>query len=94
MALQMTVSSTYGVDFNTAYLRIFHVEVFTPPNDSNNSIAVDLEVYATAETRDAGKEPIDRLHLEGPFDESSSLSKADLYTWLKTQPGFENAIDA
>jgi len=93
MALQINYDSNYGFAFNTAYVRISETRVFTPVNDSMNRIMVKLSLYANNQARLDDAQPVGILHVEGPFDETSSLSKADLYTWLKTQPGFENATD-
>lgn len=93
MALQLSFESEYGVTFASAYARITKTHVDTPTDDAMNRIRVEVEVYANQAARDATAQPVGFLVADNTFDETQSLSKADLYTWLKTQPGFENAID-
>lgn len=94
MALQINYNSEYGVAFNDAYVRIKHTEVRTPVDDDSNRLTVQLEIFASNQARLDGAQPIGNTQAsDGEYDETSSLSKADLYAWLKTQPGFEGAID-
>lgn len=93
MALQISYNSDFGVTFSTAYVRIMEVQVNTPLDDANNKLKVVTEVYADNQARLDGKVPVGFLRAEDGFTETNSLSKAELYTWLKTQPGFEGATD-
>lgn len=94
MALQISYNSDYGHTFATAYVRIQQVLIQTPLDNTNNRLNVTCEVYADSTARTNSKTPVGYLSVEGSFDEATtSTSRADLYAWLKTQPGFEGATD-
>ena len=83
MALQKTISSQYGVDGN--YIKIDRY------NGDKDKIRVSVVLYLSGQARVDEKDPLQYWMFELPTPSTDLLPA--LYTYLKTLPEFEGAID-
>jgi len=90
MALQIPLSTEFGLSVDDAYARI---SMITTLHEAEDIHEITIDVFMNKTTFDAGNKPLSRFILRRPYDDTASVGFADIYAWLKTQPGFENATD-
>ena len=86
MALQLSIDqSNVGVPFQAAYARI------TTINGTKDRVSYMVSSYYSQEARQANAQHVMLTHFDAEMPTGTLLE--GLYAHLKTQPGFENAID-
>lgn len=86
MALQINYTSPeFGVSVQTAYAKI---ESF---RGNINEVTFTLVYYADVLARTEGKSPIGGFVFSIPYQDG--LTYTSVYNYLKTLPGFTNAVD-
>ena len=98
MALQMNYTTPHGIDITNAYVRINNIKLQSSARAAREPfLHIEVEYYASAQARIDEKTPVGITAVIGDYDPATlvgSLSFTDsCYTWLKTQPGFESAVD-
>lgn len=95
MALKRA-TEVMGIAVPEAYSRIdcitTHRAGVTTP-DMENYHSVDVFTYRDQSAYEAGAGTINRECLRKDYDPAATVSFADFYDWLKTQPGFETSED-
>lgn len=88
MALTKQFATEQGLDLQNAYFRIETIR-----GDREN-FRVGLSIYVSHQARLQGKTPIAQLTYTMPTPNISNQNLfAQIYTWLKQQPDFNNAQD-
>jgi len=86
MALQVNYNSPeFGILANNAYAKI---DTFRGNIDE---VQFDVNYYISQDARLANKNPIGRFSFTIPYSDGMTYNL--VYVYLKTLPGFENAID-
>ena len=94
MALQKSVILSSGIDLDIAYHRVEGVTFQVSRPEGNWVASIAVAVYANAEARQAGKDPVAVVpqQVEAPaFAESDPRAWA--YDVLKGKPEFAGALD-
>lgn len=92
MALKIAQENDYGILMPAAYARISKVEA-THPAVGPPIQYIYVDWYYDAAARQNNKLTFGQSIFEREYDDIASVSMADLYTWLKTQPNFSGAED-
>jgi hypothetical protein len=86
MALQIHYTSPqFGINAENAYLKI---ETF---NGNINEVNFYASIYATAQARFEGKNPIGSFNFTIPYQDGMTYSS--VYNYVKTLPEFVNSLD-
>lgn len=86
MALQLSIDqSNVGVPFQAAYARI------TTINATKDRVNYMVAIYANQEARQVNAQHVMVTHFDTEMPTGTLLE--GLYAHLKTQPGFETAVD-
>lgn len=88
MAIQKDFQTDSGIDLTNAYFRI---DTFRGDRERT---FLGVGVYVSQQAREEGKPPAGWLEFTLPTPNTSSNMFADAYTWIKTQEGFDDAVDA
>lgn len=92
MALQQTLQLQNGLTATNAYCRIDAVSA-THNQQQGDVQFVSVMCYASQQAYQDGKSTIEHLHYVREYNDTENVTMGQLYAWLKTQPGFENAED-
>lgn len=95
MALQLAYETPYGISLPEAYWKINDCMI-GQDDEGRYIIQASIAVYANAEARGQEVAPIGGGNMQMTLDMESEEQKnvvAQLYEFLKTQEGFEDAID-
>lgn len=92
MALQISFDSDLGYTFDSSYWRVHTVNLFRTLN-SINKVSTTLQVFANQAARDSLASEVASRNFQWEVPQGTSLSLADIYTYLKTFPELSGAID-
>ena len=94
MALQKSVILSSGISLDTAYHRVEGVAFQVARPEGNWVASIAVAVYANADARQAGKDPVAVVPQEV---EAPAFAEADPRAWaydvLKARPEFSGALD-
>ena len=86
MALKLSIpTSSVGIPFTEAYARITNIF------GNKDQVQYQVAVYATADARQANAQDVAQHAFYCPTPQGNIMD--GLYADLKTQPGFEGAVD-
>lgn len=85
MSLQGTYETVHGIILGSAFVRVSHFE------GNKNETKFSTLIYADKKAADEGKTFVEQKHYTMPTE--NSMSMTTLYSFLKTQPEFENMVD-
>lgn len=86
MALQIQYTAPeYGVTAPVAYAKIDNFR------GTISIVYFNVYIYSTQVARSEGKQPIGYFEFSVPY--SDNMTYANVYSYLKTLSGFENAVD-
>lgn len=91
MALQFTHTMDTGVVIPTAYVRVSEIRTSHVLNQDVHNF--ELQIFNSLADYNNGKRPVQGLRISKSYDDTASLSFADIYAYLKTLPEFAGAID-
>lgn len=81
MALQLSHTFKNGLTAPSAYARVSRVTAMHEPGNDNQYI--EIKVFADAAAFAANKDP-EVINVQRAYDDTSTVTMAALYTWLKT----------
>lgn len=89
MALSKRIELGSGIILENGYIRVQGI------NGNKNILAINLEIFASKELCEDGKEPISHMVFTFVPSESENALRWDkqAYEYLKTLPEFDGAID-
>lgn len=87
MALQL-LHNHKGVEFEHAYFKVNYVK-----QETDGLLAFVAEIFPNETLREQNRCMLDTYVNRAPDEPNDADKNRVIYNWLKTQPGFENAID-
>lgn len=92
MALQLTIKSNIGQNFDNAYI---HIDEYVC--NATESINARIRGYISRDTMKSGANFIpgseDIVSLQGDYSDTSINTKKQIYTYMKTLDKYKNSID-
>lgn len=82
---QSYTTDAFGVTAPDAYIKVDNFR------GNINEVHFQALIYANETARVTGKQPIDGFNFVMPYSDGMTYNL--VYTYLKTLPGFENAVD-
>lgn len=91
MALELTVTSSTGLEIENAYIRIDEYSCI------NTTINARVRAYVSKEMREQGRTFIEGteeiITLEGDYSDSAVNTKKQIYEYMKTLEKYQDAVD-